>query len=502
MPLPSRPAGAIVPADLLWRHELKEHNAALLRRLNAFEAKFTDQERRVRKAEEAATTCTGLTGVLDVVKNGVDQLETKQQEFMTGMHKRLVDIDKDIGEFRNTQERVQRLMSSYQGLDDSIVDLSSLGPRVEIAEREILGLKNSVGRKHVHEMEHLDARLEALELQRSREAAQIRAMQDDFTKRCNGEVQKLRTDVVKMMEVRRPVEVQSPYMQIPRSPDTYTRSTNLAAPANKPANGAATTVTARAVALYQTPHNHSPKMQHVPHEVETQGTTQDSTQTREIEDLDLDTAFIPDISPSKPHMPPSHASPRKKPKLHHLEALPKLTPSAQPKAQPAAQPTAQSKARLKAQPKAQPNIQPTGVQTKAEATAKSKPGHKLQHLNSSPAPEPAPSKIVKLSVSTSKKRQGSPISAPRPTKQGPVVSATRQINAGLKIIPQSREKQQRPSQPARRSRRRSANATFYELGWDQTQQPQKKVGPVYDNPNKPSKPVKTKPRRLPPVPDE
>ncbi|KAL1603901.1 hypothetical protein SLS60_005493 [Paraconiothyrium brasiliense] len=483
---------AIAPADLLWRHELKEHNAALLRRMNALEARFTDQERRVHRAEEAATTCTDMTRELNLVKNEVDQLAEKQQEFMGGVQKRLLDIDKDLGEFRHTQETVKRLMSSCRGLDDSIVDLSSLGPRVDSAEKEILGLKNSVGRKHVHEMEDVVARLEALELQRSREAAQIRTFQDSFMQRWNDEIQKLRTEVVQMMEARRTAEVQPSYVQIPRSPDMSLRTTKLAAPANKPADSAATTRSAKAVAIHQIPRSRSPKPQHVPQEAETQGTTQDSTQNQEIDDLDLDTTLIPYISPSNQNVPPLHASPRKKPKLYHMESPPKLTAKARSK-QPTAQPKVQSMAKSKIQTKNQQKAQRI-----APATANAKPEHKLQHLVTRPAPGPAPSKMIKLPVKISKKRPGSPISKPRSSEQSPVVSAPRQqVNARFKVPPQPRAKQ-----PARRSRRRSVNATFYELGWDQTQQPQKTMGPVYDGPNKPSKPVKTKPRRLPPVPDE
>ncbi|KAF2442136.1 hypothetical protein P171DRAFT_523012 [Karstenula rhodostoma CBS 690.94] len=493
MPLPARPSGPVPPADLLWRHELQGHNATLLRQMNALEAKFTDQERRVQVAEEAATTCTSMAGKLDLIKHSVDQLEAKQQDFMSGVHKRLVDMDRDMGEFRKTQERVQKLMSSYRELDDSIVDLSTLGPRVESAEREIQGLKNSVGRKHVHEMESLDARLETLELQRSRETAQLQTMQGDFTRKCNSDLQAMRAEVAKLMETRRIAEVQQPYMQVPRSPDLDSRPTDLAAPTNNPANGHTNATTVKATVLHQTLRSHQSKAQQSPQEIETQGTTQASAPIGDIEDLDLDTTFVPNIPPTNPHAPPSHPSPRKKPKLSH------------PEAQSKPQPIAQLKTHPKIQSRMLPEVQPEPqimAQSRSEKQSRVQPPI-AANTGPRPASRPAPSKIIKLPVSISKKRPGSPKSGPRPAKEPRVTSLLRQqVSRAPKDQPKSREKQQQPSQPARRSRRRSANATFYELGWDQTQQPQKVVGPVYGSTSKSSKPLKTKPRRQPPIPDE
>jgi hypothetical protein len=454
--------------------------------MNALEAKFIDQERRVNVAEEAATTCTNMAGELDLVKNGVDQLEVKQQEFMSGVHKRLVDMDKEMGEFRKTQERVQKLMSTYRELDDSIVDLSTLGPRVESSEREIQGLKNSVGRKHVHEMEGFDARLETLELQRSREAAHIRSTQEDFMRKCSGDFQALRTEVAKMMDNRKTADIQQPYMQVPRSPDLNPRPANLAAPTHTSVNRHINTTALKEAVSHQKAQSGLSNAQKAPQEIETQGTTQTSALADGIEDLDLDLTFIPSVTTRIPNASSSHLSSRKKPKLSH--------PEAQPKAQPQAHSKTQSRSLSKNQPK-------------ALATTQAKSGqHKVQPpIVSNPAPRPAPSKVVKLPVNVGKKRPGSPMSAPRPVKEPHVASIPRQHNGRVpKEQPKSRAKQQQqqPSQPSRRSRRRSANATFYELGWDETQQPQKTAGPVYDSLAKPSKPLKTKPRRLPPVPDE
>jgi hypothetical protein len=489
MPLPARPIGPMPPVDLLWRHELQEHNATLLRRMNTLEAKFIDQERRVHVAEEAATTCASMAGELDLIKHGVDQLEAKQQEFMSGIHKRLVDMDKDMGEFRKTQERVQKLMSSYRELDDSIADLSTLGPRVESSEREIQGLKNSVGRKHVHEMEGFDARLETLELQRSREVAHIRTIQEDFMRKCSGDFQALRTEVAKLMATRRTAKIQQPYMQVPRSPDMNPRPANLAAPAHTSANRHTNRTTRKEAILHQKAGTDLPNAQQASREVETQGTTQTSAPTEDIEDLDLDVTFIPSVATTTP----SHLSSRKKPKLSH------------PEVQPTAQPHAHSKTQSKTQSKSLPKNHP-----KAQTMTQDKSGqhHKVQPpMVSNPAPRLAPSKIVKLAVNVGRKRPGSPISAPRPVKEPHVACISRQHNGRVpkeQAKPRTNQQQQQkqPSQPARRSRRRSANATFYELGWDETQQPQKTAGPVYDSLAKPSKPVKTKPRRLPPVPDE
>lgn len=497
MPLPARPAGPVPPGDLLWRHELQGHNATLLRRMNALEAKFTDQERRVQIAEEAATTCTSMAGELDRIKHGIDQLEAKQQEFMSGVHKRLVDMDKDMGEFQKTQERVQKLMSSYRKLDDSIMDLSTLGPRVESAETEIQGLKNSVGRKHVHEMESLEARLETLELQRSRKDAHNRTMQEDFMKKCNEDFQAMRTELAKLTEARRTAEVQQPYMQVPRSPDVDPMPTRLAAPATKLANIQTDAATVKAVALHQTPRSHPSKAQQASQETETQCTTQASAPAGDIEDLDLDTGFIPYIPPTDAHVPPAHLSPRKKPRLSHPEAQLKRQPKARPQAHPKTQSKTQSKSLSRNQPKSHPV-----AQSRSQKQSKVRPPI-VVNPGPGPAPVPAPSKIVKLPVSVSKKRPGSPMSRPRPAQEPHVASPSRQqVSRVPKDHSKSRDKQQQPAQPARRSRRRSANATFYELGWDQTQQPQKKAGPVYGSTSVPSRPLKTKPRRLPPVPEE
>ncbi|OAG08801.1 uncharacterized protein CC84DRAFT_1215271 [Paraphaeosphaeria sporulosa] len=492
MPLPARPTGPVPPSDLLWRHELQGHNDTLLRRMNALEAKFTDQERRVQVAEEAATTCTSMAGEFSLIKHDVDQIEAKQQEFMSGVHKRLVDMDKDMGEFRKTQERVQKLMSSYRELDDSIVDLSTLGPRVESAEREIQGLKNSVGRKHVHEMESLDARLEMLELQRSREAAQIRNMQEEFSKKYSGDLQTLRTEVAKLTATGRTAEVQQPYIQVPRSPDMLSRPTNSATTPNHPANGCANISTSRAQVLHQTARNPPSKAQQAPREVETQGTTQTSAPAGDIESLDLDATFIPFVPPSNPNSPPSHLGPEKKPTETHTRP--------QPKAQSKARPEKHSRTQTRFLPKNLSTPQ-TMVQSRSEKQPKMQPPI-VANRGPKPAPKPLPSKVVKLPASMSKKRSGSPISTPRPAKEPHVASSSRQqVNPAQKDQGKSREKQQQ-QQPARRSRRRSANATFYELGWDQTQQPQKTAGPVYGSTSRTTKGLKTKPRRLPPVPDE
>ncbi|KAL5409810.1 hypothetical protein PMIN03_005793 [Paraphaeosphaeria minitans] len=458
--------------------------------MNALEAKFTDQERRIQVAEEAATTCTNMAGEVDLIKHGVDQLEVKQQEFMSVVHKRLVDMDKDLGESRKTQERVQKLMSSYRELNDSIADLFTLGPRVESAEREIQGLKNSVGRKHVHEMESLEARLDTLELQRSREAAHIRNMQEEFVKKCNGDLQALRTEVASLTAARRTAEVQQPYMQVPRSPDMDPRPTDVDAVTNKSADSHGNWILVRPQALHQIARSHPSKEQQALQETETQGTTQTSAPTGDIEDLDLDTPFVPFISPTFPHAPPSHASPRKKP----IEPKPKD----QQKAQPKTHPKPQSRMQARFLPK-NLLIPQTMAQSRSEKQPKVQPP-----IVANPGKRPAAStKIVRLPVSTTKKRPGSPMSTPRPAKEPHVASSSRQqVNQAQKDQGKSREKQQQPSQPARRSRRRSANATFYELGWDQTQQPQKTAGPVYGSTSKILKGLKTKPRRLPPVPDD
>lgn len=114
---------------------------------------------------------------------------------------------------------------------------------------------------------------------------------------------------------------------------------------------------------------------------------------------------------------------------------------------------------------------------------------------------PSPSKAARLAIDpNSKKRPASPTVTSRLKNIAPVaMKSPKQSNPRQKILPVPRTRQLQPSQPTRRSRRRSVQATFYELGWDCTQQPQKIAGPVYDGTQKP---LKTKPRRLPPVPDE
>lgn len=220
MPAPARPAGPISPSDLLWKHELREQNASLLHRLNTLEAKMKDQERKILKTEEATTACTGLAEDFDIVKDGIDQLETKQREFICAVHKRLVDMDKEMEEFRKTQDRVQKLMVSYRDLDDSVTNLSSLKSRVTEMTKEVQGLKNSVDRKYVHEMKDLGARLEALELQRSQEDTRIRDVQEDFTKRWSLELHTLHSDIMALKESRSGVLVSHSYLQVPRSPET------------------------------------------------------------------------------------------------------------------------------------------------------------------------------------------------------------------------------------------------------------------------------------------
>ncbi|KAF1975196.1 hypothetical protein BU23DRAFT_566780 [Bimuria novae-zelandiae CBS 107.79] len=462
MPAPARPAGPISPGDLLWRHELREQNAMLLRRMDALETKSEDQQRRVQKAEEAAATCTDLAEEFDIVKHGVDQLETKQQEFMSAVHKRLVDMNKDMGEFRKTQERVQKLMASHQKLDDSFGDLSSLGTRVEDNAKEIQGLKNSVNLRHVHEMENLDARLEALELQRSREDASLRTMQDEFKKTWNGELQALRTEVMKLKETRRATPVQQPYMQVPRSPEIRPSA----------ATGAVSHLPERRSAPNQAPGRPRKAIQ-VPHkDAGTQDTTQASTQAEEIEDLDLNTNAVLNLVPHNREAPKTGTSPRKKPKLSHPNPLP--------------EPRQQQQQRPAQKPAQKPQQQPKTTSLPAMSRV---------------APRAGPSKVVRLPINlNTKKRPGSPITAPKPTNPRSAVATSRQQPSKRPAAPLSLQEQKSlPSQPTRRSRRRSAQATFYELGWDCTQQPQKTAGPVYDNAGKP---LKTKPRRLPPVPDE
>lgn len=194
-----------------------------------------------------------------------------------------------------------------------------------------------------------------------------------------------------------------------------------------------------------------------------------------MEDLDVDTNLVANMAASHRKTLPPAMSPRKKPKLSH----PKDRPNNQ----------------VKAAPKIQP---------KPHAKAQSKPAQqhhtKQPSAISSPGSRPAPSYIVKLPVNLGKKRPGSPMTAPKSAKElRPAAKPLQQVDKGIRFAAKPRERKPQPSQTARRSRRGSANITFYELGWDHTQQPQKKAGPVYDGA---SKPLKTKPRRLPPVPYE
>lgn len=195
--------------------------------MNTLEGMIKDQERTILKAEKTAATCTGLAEDFDIVKNGVDQLETEQREFMCAVHKRLVDMDKEMGEFRKAQERVHKLMASHRDLNDSVTELSSVKPLVNEMEREIRGLKNIVDRKHVHEMKDLDARLDALELQRSQEDVRIRDLQEDLTKKWSLECHALRTEVIALKESRPGASVQHPCLQVPRTPETGPRSVYL-----------------------------------------------------------------------------------------------------------------------------------------------------------------------------------------------------------------------------------------------------------------------------------
>jgi len=246
------------------------------------------------------------------------------------------------------------------------------------------------------------------------------------------------------------------------------------------ANSSASSAISKEAVVQQAVRDRLPKTQEVHREAETQDATQNSAQTTEIEDLDLDTNLVPNIPPSRQQAPPPDTSPRKKPKLSH--------PKEQGKGQPKVPPKVQTKVQMKAQPKIQP-----------------KPTQQHQHNTVQPPPvsDPvlrAPSHIVKLPVNIGKKRPGSPLPASRPVKERPVAAAPPQrIRQGPISTPKARERKPQPSQTGRRSLRRAANVTFYELGWDHTQQPQKKAGPVYDGS---SKPLKTKPRRLPPVPNE
>lgn len=483
MPAPARPTGPISPADMLWRHELRDQNATLLRRMNALESRVKDQERRLQTSDEAVTTCTGLAEDFEVVKNGVDQLETKQRDFMNDVGRRLVDMDKIVDDSRKIQDRAQELMSSFQEINRCVEDLSSLSPRVQDVERELQGLKNSISRKYAQEIENLDARLEDLETQRSREGARIRTMQDEFTKRHKGELQALRTEMKKLTEsgTKKTVPVQQPYTQVARSPEISPRSVSLvctysitAESQSSPSNGITSRQNGTDSSTAKRPGPSGQEISAVRHDAETQGTTQTSMQGDEIEDLDLGVAVDPSISPRNHYkVPQTGMSPRKRQKL--TPPTPCLKPAPQPQQRPPRR----------------------SVQKPQQQRQMGKPC-----VISDAVPTLPPSRAVRhpINSNTSRKRPGSPISAPVAVDQRPKISAPPQpVDRNLANRTSVQEQKLQPSQPTRRSRRRSAQATVYELGWEGTQQPQKKAGPVYGSTHRP---LKTKPRRLPPVPDE
>ncbi|KAJ4287224.1 hypothetical protein N0V90_012622 [Kalmusia sp. IMI 367209] len=450
MPLPPRPSGPIPPSDLLWRHELQQHNAALLERMYTLEAKFKEQEQRTRKAEEAAAICTAMAEDIENAKIGVDRLESKQQEFISTVQKRLIEVDKDMGDFRKTQERVQKLMTSYRELNSTVGDLLLLGTRVDDLERELHGVKNNVGRRHVHEIENIDARLETLELQRSREGFKFRSFLGEFAQKFEEKMQALQAEVTNLTEAQKTLPVIEPYIQVPRSPEAGPSPLDVMGSTSHQSDH-------RSEAQNEARLFSRQQMQMVHRELDTQGTTQTTIQAEEIEDLDLNAPMVPKISPSNREAPQLGASPRKKLRL--------------------TMPTAQRRNR-----KPQPSI------------------------TSTTAPEPRPTKIVRLILNKNKKRPGSPISAPKPINEHPTVSTlAQQVGKGQVNPRKRREKKPQPLQvpePVRKSRRRAAQGTMYELDWNETQRPQPIVGPAYDTPATVLKPLKTKPRRMPPVPEE
>lgn len=455
-----------------------QQNATLLNRMAALEARFMDQETRALKAEETAAACASINEDFMIVKDGVDQLEKRQHEFMSAVHKRLVEMDKDIAEFRKTQERVNKLMASYRDLDDSVANMAVFQPRVEEFEREVQGLKNTISRKYVHEMESLDSRMGAVELERSRDHAKLRAVQDGFTQKWNAEFQALRTQVARLMATNKNTQIQHPYMQVPRSPEAVPR------PAGLLENSVSITTAKPSDASNDVSHagNYEQALRRVldrPHkddqvpqqDARTKAIRQASREAG-IDERNSKSNTITNVSPRD--FNDMGRNPRKRPKLVH--------PNIGLEPEQHAEPQAELIRRSVQKPRELDRI--NQVHMDASATHNSASNKKRR------APDPVSKKIPITS----------PIETLSKDQQKMATTSQRRTNAGRKAVPCLQTRQPPPSQhPTRRSRRRSAQATFYELGWDCTQQPQKTTGPVYDAPHKP---LKTKPRRLPPVPDE
>lgn len=205
--------------------------------------------------------------------------------------------------------------------------------------------------------------------------------------------------------------------------------------------------------------------------IETRDTAQAGNQVEEANESGLNTNVLHNTSPRGLNAP--GIGPRKRLKLSHPILPPKPTTHLEPEMD-----VYQSSTQKPQQRHQQEKTPVTSNKTAKTSLSKN---------------------IPMADNSKSNKRPASPTFTSRFKNQPPVTKSRKQANPREKILPVLQARQPQPSQPTRRSRRRSAQATFYELGWDCTQQPQKIAGPVYDVTHKP---LKTKPRRLPPVPDE
>lgn len=222
MPAPPRPSGAIPPADLLWRFELQQNNAALLERMRALETKVKQQEARTTKAEEAAARCTATADGIEQANTAIDQLEARQQEFVDTSYKRLVSMDKDIGEFQKTQERVQKVVLSLRELDRAVGDLSLLSTRLDEVEMEVRSTRDDAGQRCAQELGKLETRLQTLELERSRGESAVSSLRDDVVRTIDERIQSIRVEVASLRGSTAPAE--SPgYVQVPRSPEMRAR---------------------------------------------------------------------------------------------------------------------------------------------------------------------------------------------------------------------------------------------------------------------------------------
>jgi len=212
MPTSSRVSAPELPSNLLWRHELRDSNAYLLKRLNRLELLFEEQEKHTQNAGHTARACDAMADKVQALRDELKKLEMRNQEFKQSVYNQLSDILRDMKGFREMQNQTQKLTASRRELDVAVRGLSSLESRVVTLAKDFHHSQVRNDGIFADTMKRVTSRLEALESHLPVGELSVKCVQQEFMHKCEQNFVSLQAEATKPNELsNRTVETSAQY---------------------------------------------------------------------------------------------------------------------------------------------------------------------------------------------------------------------------------------------------------------------------------------------------